>query len=263
MRLPFVLTRTLKMMSTSPIKSYIEKLRSHLQKSSRIVVFTGAGISTESGVSDYRSKGGIWDRFQPITFQEFLDEEEKRHEYWRRKKEMFAEMKNAAPNKGHLAIARLDKQGKLLGVITQNIDGFHQAAGNQMVLELHGTNREVICLQCGKVCRFDPVYERLNSGEEVPVCKDCGGLLKPNTISFGQELKREVLQQAIEWAQNCDLLLAVGSTLIVEPAASIPRTAKESGAKLVILNREPTPLDGLADLVIHAEIGPVLEAAVG
>lgn len=243
-------------------QSQLKKLKAYLQKSSRIVVFTGAGISTESGVSDYRSKGGIWDRFQPITIQEFLTDTEKRREYWRRKKEMFTEIKNARPNKGHLAIRRLEDQGKLLGIITQNIDGFHKEAGNQRVLELHGTNREVICLHCKKIGPFDPVYERLLGGEETPDCKDCGGLLKPNTISFGQDLNMKVFHQALEWVQGCDLLLAVGSTLIVEPAASLPLMAKQSGAALIIINRDPTPVDEWADLVIHADIGPVLEAAV-
>lgn len=248
---------------TAPRPNEIEKLQSLLREASRIVVFTGAGISTESGVSDYRSKGGIWDRFQPVTIQEFLADEGKRREYWRRKKEMYAEMREAKPNAGHLAIARLEKQGKLTGVITQNIDGLHQRAGNQKVLELHGTNREVICLTCGRVDPFEPVYERLLGGEEIPLCRPCGGLLKPNTISFGQALEPDVLNLAVTWARSSDLMLAVGSTLIVEPAASLPRLAKQRpGAKLVIINRDPTPLDSLADLVLRGQAGPLLEKAI-
>ena len=240
----------------------IDWLRNFIQESSRIVVFTGAGISTESGISDYRSKGGIWDRFQPVTIQEFLADEEKRREYWRRKKKMYAEMREAQPNAGHLAIVRLEKQGKLVGVITQNIDGLHQKAGNQKVLELHGTNREVICLTCGRNDPFDPVYERLLAGEEMPLCLHCGGLLKPNTISFGQALDPDVLNLAVTWARSSDLMLTVGSTLIVEPAASLPRLAKRSDTKLVIINRDPTPLDSLADFVLRGTAGPLLEKAI-
>ncbi len=236
-------------------------LSAFLESSSRIVVFTGAGISTESGISDYRSKGGLWDRFQPVTIQEFLADPEKRREYWRRKRELYGQMREAKPNAGHLAIARLEKRGKLLGVITQNIDGLHQQAGNTRVLELHGTNREVICLSCRETQPFEPVFERLISGEEVPVCGRCGGLLKPNTISFGQALDPRVLDEAEEWASRCDLMIAVGSTLVVEPAASIPRMAKSHGARLVIVNRDPTPLDPLADLVLHGEAGALLDRA--
>lgn len=247
---------------SGPAPNEIQRLRNLIQEASRIVVFTGAGISTESGVSDYRSKGGIWDRFQPVTIQEFLADEEKRKEYWRRKKELYAEMREAKPNAGHLAIHRLEKQGKLTGVITQNIDGLHQRAGNQKVLELHGTNREVICLTCGRVDPFEPVYERLLGGEEIPLCRPCGGLLKPNTISFGQALDPDVLNLAVTWARSCDLMLAVGSTLIVEPAASLPRLAKGSQAKLVIINRDPTPLDSSADLVIRETAGLLLDKAI-
>jgi len=219
-------------------------------------------MSTESGISDYRSKGGIWDRFQPVTIQEFLADEEKRKEYWRRKRTMYGEMRDAPPNAGHLAIARLEEQNKLIGVITQNIDGLHQKAGSKKVIEIHGTNREVICLSCGAIDPFDVVFERIEKGEEVPLCLRCGGLLKPNTISFGQALNQETLERADEWSRNSDLMLAVGSTLVVEPAASLPRIAKQAGAKLVILNRDPTPLDSMADLVLRESIGQALKTAI-
>ena len=225
------------------------------------MVFTGAGISTESGIPDYRSKGGLWDRFQPVTLQEFVSEPDKRREYWQRKRELYGQMREARPNAGHLAIARLEQQGKLLGVITQNIDGLHQQAGSARVLELHGTNREVVCLSCARTGPFDPVYERLLAGEEIPLCRECGGLLKPNTISFGQALDARVLDEAEAWAARCDLMLAVGSTLIVEPAASIPRHAKSRGARLAIVNRDSTPLDAVADLVLHGDAGPLLAGA--
>jgi NAD-dependent deacetylase len=197
-----------------------------------------------------------------VTIQEFLTDKEKRREYWRRKKEMYAEMRDARPNAGHLAIAQFEKSGKLVGVITQNIDGLHQKAGSRRVLELHGTNREVICLTCGKMSPFDPIYERLLNGEDIPLCLECGGLLKPHTISFGQALEMDTLNRAVEWSRNSDFMLAVGSTLIVEPAASLPRLAKQAGAKLVIINREPTPLDSLADLVLHQTAGPVLQSII-
>lgn len=240
----------------------LEPLRALIDACSRIVVFTGAGISTESGISDYRSKGGLWERFQPVTIQEFLSNEEKRKEYWRRKKEMFVQMRDAKPNAGHLAIARLEASGKSIGVMTQNIDGLHQKAGSKKVVEIHGTNLEVICLQCEHLSPFDLVYDRLEQGEEIPLCRDCGGLLKPNTISFGQPLKPAILDLAVHLAQNCDLMLAVGSTLIVEPAASLPRLAKQSGARLAIVNREPTPLDRFADVAIHSTAGAVLRDMV-
>jgi len=232
---------------------------------SRILVFTGAGISTESGVSDYRSKGGIWERFQPVTIQEFLADEDKRKLYWVRKKELYGEMCDAKPNSGHLAIANLAERGKVLGVITQNIDGLHHMAGNspETILELHGTNRETICLDCGELLPWQEAYERLQQGEETPRCLKCNGLLKPNTISFGQALDPKVLNKAFKWVEECDLLIACGSTLIVEPAASMPRLAKERGARLVIVNLTETPLDRFADLIIHAPIGETLSQSVG
>ena len=246
---------------THETKALTQLFRSH----GRILVFTGAGISTESGLSDYRSKGGIWERFQPVTIQEFLADEDKRKLYWARKKELYGEMRDALPNSGHLAIAKLAECGKVLGIITQNIDGLHHMAGNlpETILELHGTNRETICLDCGELCPWQEAYERLQQGEETPLCLKCNGLLKPNTISFGQALDPNVLNKAFGWAEECDLLIACGSTLIVEPAASIPRLAKERGARLVIVNLTETPLDCFADLIIHASIGETLLQSVG
>jgi NAD-dependent deacetylase len=238
----------------------IQQLSEMIKTSSKIVAFSGAGVSTESGISDYRSQGGLWERYQPVTIQEFVSSEEKRREYWLRKKEMYAQILLAKPNPAHLALAALEKEGKLLGVITQNIDGLHRDAGNKNVLEIHGTNREVICLDCKQIGPFDPVYERLLQGEEIPLCQSCEGLLKPNTISFGQALDFEVLDLAVEWSRKCDLMLALGSTLIVEPAASIPRMAKQARAKLAIINREPTPLDAIADLVVTGSVGEIFEA---
>ncbi|MBN1687542.1 MAG: Sir2 family NAD-dependent protein deacetylase [Candidatus Omnitrophica bacterium] len=242
---------------------WIKQLRDLVNHHSRLVVFTGAGISTESGISDYRSQGGLWQRFQPVTLQEFLADEDKRRLYWERKKFTMVQMKDAKPNLAHFAIARLERQGKITCVITQNIDGLHQLAGSRNVLEIHGTTREVICFGCQRIESFEPTLKRLEEGEEIPLCLKCGGLLKPNTISFGQNLNPEVLNRSIHHAESCDLMIAVGSTLVVEPAASMPRYAKGSGASLVIINRDPTPLDGIADLVIRENAGLVLDQAVG
>lgn len=241
-----------------------EILAQYILQSTQILVFTGAGISTESGISDYRSKGGIWERFQPVTIQEFLSSQEKRKEYWARKIELYESLKNAKPNAGHEAIVEIERLGKLKGVITQNIDGLHQMAGTspEKIVELHGTNRKTICLECGDLKDWDQVYERLKEGEEVPLCQKCQGLLKPNTISFGQSLDSEVLQRAFDWIKGCDLILAVGSTLMVEPAASIPRVAKQEGAKLVIITLSETPLDALADIKISAGAGETLGKAM-
>ena len=239
-----------------------QKLRALMGKSKQTLFFTGAGISTESGISDFRSKGGLWQRFQPVTIQEFLASSEKRREYWIYKKEVYIQSRDAKPNLGHLAMAQFEKEGKAIGVITQNIDGLHQKAGSKNVLELHGTVLEIICLSCGETGPIAPVYERIHAGEEIPLCRKCEGFLKPNTISFGQMLDPNVLREASQWVRNCDLLIAAGSTLIVEPAASFPRMAKEYGAPLVIINRDPTPLDFMADLVVNAGIGSFLSAAL-
>jgi NAD-dependent deacetylase len=238
----------------------LDQLREWIDKSSRIVVFTGAGVSTKSGIPDYRSKGGIYESFQPVTLQEFLASEEKRKEFWSQKRELFEQYGNVEPNEAHHAIVRLEERDKLLGLITQNIDGLHQLAGSspEKVLEIHGTAREVICLTCGEMSSWMVVFDRLQSGEEIPLC-ECGGFLKPNIISFGQNLDPQVLDKAFEWVEACDLLLAAGSTLVVEPAASLPVRAKEAGSRLVIVNLTATPLDKTADLVIRDEAGDVLQ----
>jgi len=235
-----------------------------ISEAERIVVFTGAGISTESGISDYRSKGGLWERFQPVTIQEFVASAEKRKEYWQAKLELYQSFQTTRPNAGHLAITQLETWGKLRGLITQNIDGLHQMAGTapEKILEIHGSNRETICLDCGDLKPWAEVYERLKNGEEAPLCTKCQGLLKPNTISFGQPLDPHVLQKAVEWSRDCDLFLALGSTLIVEPAASLPRLAKQSGAKLAIITLSETPLDSLSDLRINASISDTLGQAL-
>ncbi len=242
----------------------IEQLKYFIEQSHQIVVFTGAGISTESGISDFRSQGGIWQRFQPVTIQEFVADETKRKLYWQRKLTLFEENKDAKPNLGHKAIVELERQGKLRALITQNIDGLHQIAGSdpEKILELHGTALEVICLSCGDIRSWDYAYQRLKNGEQTLRCEKCQGLLKPNTISFGQALDPHVLERSLKHVSQCDMMLALGSSLVVEPAASMPRMVKEHGAVLAIITQSPTPLDHLADLKIEDSIGEILSRAI-
>ncbi len=242
------------------LEEKIDRFSEYIVQSNKIVVLTGAGISTESGISDYRSKGGLWERFKPVTFQEFLTSYEKRKEYWETKWGLLESFKTAQPNAGHKAIVSLDQIGKLKGIITQNIDGLQQMAGtsNDKILELHGTNREIICLSCSDIRPWQEILERFKKGEDVPLCHLCGGLLKPNTISFGQSLDVAILQKAVEWSRDCDLFLAIGSTLVVEPAALLPRLAKQQGSKLVIITISETPLDETANLKISESIGTTM-----
>ncbi len=235
-----------------------------LARARRIVGFTGAGISTESGVPDFRSPDGVWARNRTVTFQEFLASEADRIEYWRQKAAAWPAMRDAAPNAGHRAFATLEEQGRLLALVTQNIDGLHQRAGAppDKVLELHGTTAEAGCLDCGRRISMDEACRRVAAGERAPRCRECGGLLKPATVSFGQALPWEVLVETQRAAERCDLMLVVGSSLVVEPAASIPRLAKASGARLVIVNRDPTPLDRIANAVVSGEIGDALPELV-
>lgn len=224
------------------------------------VAFTGAGISTESGIPDFRSPGGIWAQTQPVMYDDFLRSEESRYEYWRQKSISHQDFANSQPNMGHQVLSQWERQGWLRGIITQNIDGLHQEAGTQQILELHGTAREVECLECGERWPADPWVEKFLAEDRTPRCSDCAGLVKHATISFGQQLNQEVLQTAVEWASQCKLMIALGSSLVVEPAASLPRIASDSGARLVIINRDPTPLDSRAELVVHQQIGETLVA---
>ena len=241
----------------------IEKISQFLFESRRAIAFTGAGISTESGIPDFRSPGGVWSRYQPVYFQDFLQSEDARRRYWKMKMEGYYEMKLAKPNDGHRALARLEAGGKIIAVITQNIDGLHQDAGSRRVLELHGTNRYCLCLECKARFSADLIQKRLEEGVQIPLCDQCGGIVKSATISFGQSLPADVLSEAFNLSMSTDLVLALGSSLVVEPAASIPLQAKNNGAKLVIINNSETPLDGLADVVIHQSIGSTLSQVVG
>ena len=242
----------------------IEQLRTMIQESKQGVVFTGAGISTESGIPDFRSPGGIWTKYQPINFHDFMASEEMRRESWRRKFASDAVMQQAQPNKGHLAVGKLVQLGKVSSVITQNIDGLHQLSGvpDEKVIELHGNATYASCLECGQRYELEDVHEIFEKDETLPICDQCSGIIKTATISFGQAMPVAEMQIAERETLACDLFIAIGSSLVVYPAAGFPELAKRNNARLVIINRDPTPLDAIADLVLHTEIGPTLSAAV-
>ncbi len=230
--------------------------------SKALVIFSGAGLSTESGIPDFRSPGGVWDKYDPedFYFQNFIASEASREKYWQMATEMYGPIKMAQPNPAHLAIAELERLGKLDCVITQNIDGLHFKAGNseEKVLQLHGTAIFVSCLNCQKRYDRDEIQERIKKGQKAPRCDDCGGILKPTTISFGQSMPEKETQEAYDRSSRSDLFIVIGSSLVVQPAASMPLVAKRSGARLAIINRDPTPYDDLADLVIYAQAGPTM-----
>src|SRR4030043_2490256 len=219
----------------------IEEVARLILTSKRIVIFAGAGLSTESGIPDFRSPGGVWDRYDPedFNFQNFLASETSREKYWQMATEMYESIKPAQPNMAHLAIAELEKLGKLDCVITQNIDGLHFRGGNseEKVIQLHGTAIFVSCLSCQKRYDRDEIQERIKKGQKAPRCNDCGGILKPATISFGQSMPEKETQEAYHRSSLCDLFIVVGSSLVVQPAASMPLVAKKNGASLVIINR--------------------------
>jgi NAD-dependent deacetylase len=244
------------------MKALINQVAEWIAGSKSVVVFAGAGLSTESGIPDFRSPGGVWDRYDPedFYFQNFLASEASREKYWQMATEMYEPMKKAQPNLAHLAIAELEILGKLDCVITQNIDGLHHKAGNseEKILELHGTGLYVSCLSCKQRYDRDEIQERIRRGVRAPRCDTCGGLLKPATISFGQPMPERETQEAYKRSAACDLFVVVGSSLVVQPAASMPVVAKRGGAKLVIINRDETPLDDMADTVIRSQAGPTM-----
>ena len=241
-------------------KAAIEGLRHLFDTSDVVVPFTGAGISTECGIPDFRSPGGLWSRYQPILFEEFISSQESRDEAWRRRFAMQDEFANAQPGRGHHAVASLYRAGKAPGVITQNIDNLHQLSGiaTQDVVELHGNTTYATCLRCSRRYELDWVRQRFDaSGGRAPDC-ECGGYIKTATISFGQAMPEAAMRRATDLTLTCDLFLAIGSSLVVWPAAGFPVRAKHNGARVVIINREPTDLDDIADLVIRDDIGTVL-----
>lgn len=251
---------------TRDLGTDLDRFRALLDAAERAVVFTGAGISTESGIPDFRSPGtGLWSRTQPIQFQDFLASDPIRQEAWRRRFTGERRMARAEPNKGHEAVARLVHEGKCTAVITQNVDDLHQRSGvpAAQIIELHGNATYAHCLDCGVRYEMAELEQAFTRAGRIDPCEDCGGIIKTATISFGQAMPEDEMQRAQAATAACDLFVVVGSSLVVYPTAGFPQMAKQLGAKLMILNREPTPLDGIADLVLHDEIGPSLSYVVG
>lgn len=240
-------------------------LRALLGGARRIVVFTGAGISTESGIPDFRSPGGIWTRMAPIDFRDFVASEEMRREAWRRRFAMEEQFALARPNAGHDAVAALIAQGRASHVITQNIDNLHQDSGvpDDKVIEIHGNTRYAKCLECGARMELAPIRAHFERHGDPPDCEACGGIVKTATISFGQAMPELEMARAEQATLACDLFLVLGSSLVVYPAAGFPLLAKRNGAKLAIVNREATEQDEIADLVVRDSIGKVMGGAVG
>jgi NAD-dependent deacetylase len=245
-------------MSRADLAQMIDRARS-------VVVFTGAGISTESGVPDFRSPGGVWSRMKPITFQQFVGDGDIRRQAWTRTFTGTAGWVGREPNAGHAAVARLVADGKCTAVITQNVDNLHQASGvpKGKVIELHGNASYAVCLGCDERHELADLREPFLSRGEIPVCRSCGVLVKVATVAFGQPMPKAPMRAAEEETLACDLFLVLGSSLTVQPAAGFPLLAKRNGARLAIVNREPTRLDAYADLVLHDEIGPAMSEAVG
>lgn len=238
-----------------------------INKADKILVFSGAGLSTESGIPDFRSPGGLWEKYDPsdFYFEKILSDEKVREKYWEMSTESYGAMKDALPNRAHMAVKKLEDMGKLLAVVTQNIDHLHHKAGNspEKIIEVHGTAFSVSCLNCGKKYNRDEIEDRISSGIKVPYCDECSGILKPDTISFGQAMPQDRMTQAMICAGECDLCIVLGSSLVVYPAASIPSHAVTNGARLIIINRDKTSLDPDADLVIHESVSMALEHMVG
>jgi NAD-dependent deacetylase len=251
-------------MIASDQETATSRLRDLVEAARVVVPFTGAGISTECGIPDFRSPGGIWTKSQPIPFDAFLASPDMRDEAWRRRFAMEEQFSAARPGRGHLALASLYHAGKTPAVITQNIDNLHQASGfaGDDVVELHGNTTYATCLDCARRYDLAWVKDRFERHGRAPDCPDCGGFVKTATVSFGQAMPEDAMRRAETLTLSCDLFLAIGSSLVVWPAAGFPVMAKRNGARLVILNRDPTDHDDIADLVIHADIGGVLAAFI-
>ena len=238
----------------------LARLADAIVDAEHFVAFTGAGISTESGIPDFRSPGGIWNRYKPIDYETFLSSEEGRREYWRRGRNTYAVIRTARPNPAHLALAELERLGRLQFLVTQNIDGLHFAAGSspERTVELHGTAHRVYCMQCGAETSRDAIMARLDAGEAVPACERCGGILRAATVAFGEPMPQGPLRRALAEARRSDLFLVIGSSLVVNPAAQLPLVAEAAGAYVAILNQTPTPLDGHAHLLVRGEAGATM-----
>ena len=229
-----------------------------VRNAQRGVAFTGAGISTESGIPDFRGPQGVWNTETPVYYQDFMASREARVRAWQRGVKMYHRCGSAKPNDGHLVITELQRRGHITAVVTQNIDGLHHDAGNVNVIELHGTNRHAACQHCWKEWPTSAIVARVEQGDDAPECDACGGPIKARTISFGQAMPEKEMRLAAEVSAKADLYVAIGSSLVVEPAASFPVLAKRSGASLVIINNQETPLDAIADIVIREPIGETM-----
>jgi NAD-dependent deacetylase len=243
------------------VKTAIRHLRALVDEANVIVPFTGAGISTECGIPDFRSPGGIWTKMRPIDFSDFIASQEARDESWRRRFAMEESFGGARPGRGHRALAALYRAGKSPGVVTQNIDNLHQASGisAEHVVELHGNTTYATCLDCAARYELPWVKQYFDASGRAPSCPSCGGHIKTATVSFGQAMPEEAMRRAEELTRAADLFIAIGSSLVVWPAAGFPLMAKRNGARLVIINRDPTEFDEAADLVARHDIGAVLE----
>ncbi len=252
-------------MGEQSLDTLADRVADLIVNAKRVVVFTGAGVSTESGIPDFRSPGGIWDRFDPddFTYQRFISGPKARRKWWQilGERGLITEVE---PNPAHYAIAELDRLGKLDCVITQNVDSLHQKAGlpDDKIFELHGNMRWVVCLSCGKRYPVEQLKAKLDEGEEIPDCEACHGILKPDIILFGESLPEKVLREATSHSHSCDLFIVIGSTLIVYPAAYMPIYAVDSGAKLVIINDSSTPMDDRATVLIRAKAGETMSKVI-
>jgi NAD-dependent deacetylase len=251
-------------MAEDRVAGYIARFRELVRSSHRIVVFTGAGISTESGIPDFRGPNGVWNTQTPIDFSDFVASEEVRRESWSRKFSGEGKMDKAEPNAGHRAITSLVHAGKVTHIITQNVDGLHQKSGtpDDCVIELHGNASYATCLDCHKKYELADIRVKFINDGTIPYCDECSGIVKTATISFGQAMPVIEMQKAEAASLACDLFIAIGSSLVVYPAAGFPQLAKQNGSKLVILNEQDTDLDPLCDLVLHEQIGPTLSVIV-
>jgi NAD-dependent deacetylase len=240
----------------------IEQVKKELAHAENIVVFTGAGLSTGSGIPDFRGPQGVWKTRRPVVLQEFLSSHEARMEYWDYKQEGYQAFKAARPNEAHRALAQLEEDGRLRGLVTQNVDGLHSLAGTSedKLIELHGTNRKVRCLDCGDETEPEEVFRQFEASKSPPICSHCGGWLKPATISFGQQLVEEDLKAAFRWARDCDFMVSLGSTLSVQPAASIPLAAVDNAAPYLVVNRGQTEHDELARYRLEGDLLEIVPA---
>lgn len=251
-------------MNEPHVSEGVARFREMIRASNRVVVFTGAGISTESGIPDFRGPNGVWKTQTPIDFSDFVGSEAVRAESWQRKFSGDGKMESSEPNAGHRALTSLVEAGKITHIITQNVDGLHQKSGtpDAQVIELHGNASYATCLDCHQRYELAPLKQAFKLDGSIPYCTSCQGIIKTATISFGQAMPVEEMRKAEAATLGCDLFIAIGSSLVVYPAAGFPRLAKENGAALVILNAEPTDQDEMCDLVLHEQIGPTLSQVV-